>query len=134
MDEKKLVQLAQRAKQNAYAPYSKYRVGAALVTEDGSVFTGCNIENTSYPVGICAERVAFSKAISEGHTKFRGIAVAGSTEEFAYPCGMCRQFMAEFAGDEFIVLCANDNDKYERLRLSELLPRGFDAKFQRDGD
>ncbi len=129
MDEKQLIEIAEQAKQNAYSPYSKYRVGAALVTEDGSVFTGCNIENISFPVGICAERVAFSKAISEGHTRFRVIAVAGSTDEYAYPCGMCRQFMAEFAEDEFIVLCANENDKYERLKLSELLPRGFNAEF-----
>lgn len=129
MDEKQLIQIAKVAKQKAYSPYSGYRVGAALVTEDGSVFTGCNIENISYPVGICAERVAFAKAISEGHVKFKAIAVSGSTEEFAYPCGMCRQFMSEFAGDEFIVLCGNENNKYERLKLSELLPRGFDAKF-----
>jgi len=129
MDEKQLIQIAKDAKQKAYSPYSGYRVGAALVTEDGSVFTGCNIENISYPVGICAERVAFAKAISEGHVKFKAIAVSGSTEEFAYPCGMCRQFMSEFAGDEFIVLCGNENNKYERLKLSELLPRGFDAKF-----
>lgn len=129
MDDKKLIQMAKQARESAYAPYSKFQVGAALVTEDGSVFTGCNIENISYPAGICAERVAFAKAISEGHTRFREIAVVGSTDDYAYPCGMCRQFMAEFAEDEFMVLCANEGSEYERLKFSELLPRSFKAEF-----
>ena len=130
MEHKQLVHLAAEAKKNAYSPYSEYRVGAALVSEDGTVFTGCNIENIAYPSGICAERVAFSKAISEGKRRFKAIAVAGSTDEMAYPCGMCRQFISEFVDPEFVVLCANKNEEYEQFKFSELLPKSFNAKFK----
>ncbi|HHW48790.1 MAG TPA: cytidine deaminase [Clostridiaceae bacterium] len=129
MEYRQLVHLAAEAKKNAYNPYSGYSVGAALVSEDGTVFTGCNIENIAYPSGICAERVAFSKAISEGFRKFKAIAIIGSTDEMAYPCGMCRQFMAEFVGPEFVVICANKNGEYEQFKFSELLPNSFSAKF-----
>ena len=83
----------------AYCPYSHFPVGAALECADGTVFTGCNIENAVYPVGTCAERTAMSKAVSEGHTDFVRIVIAGRSEDYCYPCGMCRQFMKEFAPD-----------------------------------
>ena len=129
MEDIELVKLAAEAKNNAYSPYSKYQVGAALVTEDGNVFEGCNIENISYSAGLCAERVAISKAVSEGYRKFKSIAVVGSTDEIAYPCGVCRQFMAEFGDAEFTVLCANRHNEYERFKLADLLPKSFAAKF-----
>lgn len=129
MKDKELVRLASEAKERAYSPYSGYQVGAALVAEDGTVFTGCNIENIAYPSGICAERVAFSKAVSEGHRKFKALAVAGSTEEMAYPCGMCRQFISEFANPELTILCANKDGEFEQYEFSELLPKSFNAKF-----
>lgn len=129
MEDKQLVHLAAEARKYAYGPYSGYRVGAALIAEDGTVFTGCNIENIVYPAGICAERVAFSKAVSEGRRKFKAIAVAGSTGEMAYPCGICRQFISEFADPGFIVLCANVNEEFERFKFSDLLPKSFNAKF-----
>jgi cytidine deaminase len=130
MEHKQLVHLASKAKENAYNPYSGYGVGAALISEDGTVFTGCNIENIAYPSGICAERVAFSKAISEGYKKFKAMAIAGSTDEMAYPCGMCRQFISEFVDSGFVVLCANKNEEYEQFKFSDLLPKSFNAKFK----
>jgi len=131
MENKQLVSQAVEAKRNAYNPYSGYSVGAALLSEDGTVFTGCNIENIAYPSGICAERVAFSKAISEGYRKFKAIAIVGSTDEMAYPCGMCRQFISEFVAPGFLVLCANMNGEYEQFKFSDLLPKSFNAKFKK---
>ena len=114
-----LKQKALEAQKNAYCKYSKFAVGSALMTESGEIYTGCNIENASYPNGICAERTAFSKAISEGHRKFKAIAVmAGETP--CLPCGMCRQFMSEFCqGDFKIILTDRVYD------LEELLPFRF---------
>ncbi|MCR4790585.1 MAG: cytidine deaminase [Treponemataceae bacterium] len=120
----KLVQMALDARKNSYSPYSKYRVGAALLCEDGSLYTGCNIENSSYPCGICAERTAMSKAVSEGHTKFKAIAIVGSSEEICTPCGLCRQFMYEFAPD-LLVLCCSSRGNYQEYLLKELLLAGF---------
>ncbi len=102
MDYKFLVNSAVEAKNISYSPYSKFRVGAALLTETREIFTGANIENISYSAGICAERVAFSKAVSGGHMNFTAIAIAGDSEDFVYPCGICRQFMAEFVSKQFI--------------------------------
>ena len=115
-----LLQKAEEAGRNAYCNYSGFAVGAALLTESGEIYTGCNIENASYPVGICAERVAFSKAVSDGHRKFRAIAIAGGDSPCP-PCGMCRQFMAEFCQDDFEIILS---DKIYRLR--ELLPVRFE--------
>lgn len=108
----------------AYCPYSRFPVGAALECADGTVFTGCNVENAAYPVGICAERTAMSKAVSEGHTDFVRIVIAGRGEEPCVPCGMCRQFMAEFAPD-LQVICINDKGTTLELTLRELLPHSF---------
>ena len=121
-----LMQAALDAKNNAYAPYSGFRVGAAVLCDDGSIYTGCNVENASYPCGICAERTAVSKAVSEGKRRFRMIAVTGSSPEKCTPCGICRQFLYEFAPD-MTVLCGNDTGEFDEITMSELLPRGFGA-------
>ena len=108
----------------AYCPYSHFPVGAALECADGSVFTGCNIENAAYPVGICAERVAMSNAISAGHTDFVRIVIAGRGEDCCVPCGMCRQFMAEFA-PALQIICLNGSGEALELSLKDLLPHSF---------
>jgi len=114
------------ARENAHAPYSKFRVGAALEDAGGRVHTGCNIENATYGLTLCAERVAVFKAISEGVREFRRIAIAADTDKLTPPCGACRQILWEFCGDIEIVL-VNPHGKSESLRLKELFPRAFDA-------
>ena len=120
---KELFQQAQAVIQFSYAPYSNYHVGAAVLTRDGKMFTGVNIENSSYGATICAERVAFSKAISQGERNFEAIAIA-STDGKAWPCGICRQFMYEF-GQDLKIIVGPDVDHLEIIPLSELLPKGF---------
>ena len=114
---------AQAVRDYAYAPYSNFRVGAALLTEEGVMYTGVNIENASYPVGLCAERAAFASAISQGEKKFKAIAICGDAEE-CWTCGMCRQFMYEFA-PELVIVTGSDPDHLEIRDLTELLPEGF---------
>mgnify|MGYP001107207426 FL=1 len=109
----------------AYVPYSRFPVGAALECADGTVFTGCNVENASYPAGLCAERNAMFHAVAEGHTDFVRIVVAGRSDDFCYPCGICRQVMKEFA-PELEVICLNKDGDEKRLTLNDLLPYGFD--------
>jgi cytidine deaminase len=115
---------------NAWAPFSKFLVGAALQGADGQVFTGCNVENATYGLTVCAERVAVFKAISEGAKPgtFRRIAISADTDTLTPPCGTCRQILWEFCGDIEIVL-VNPRGKSESMRLSELFPRPFDASF-----
>ena len=108
----------------AYAPYSHFPVGAALECADGTVFTGCNVENAAYPAGICAERNAMFHAVAEGHTRFRRIVIAGKSGDFCVPCGMCRQVMREFSQD-LEILCLNAAGEERRFTLEELLPHGF---------
>lgn len=115
-------------RERAYAPFSNFRVGAAVVAEDGTVYAGCNVESASYGLTVCAERVAIWKAVSEGATGFSQIAVVADTEELTPPCGVCRQIIWEFCGDIPVIL-ANINGKSETIRMSELLPRAFDTKF-----
>lgn len=125
MTDKELLTIAHDAAAFAYVPYSKFPVGAALECADGSVFTGCNVENSSFGGTICAERVAICKAISEGHTAFSRIAIYGSaSENYCYPCGICRQFMSEF-GTDIEILCSNKRGRYVSYRLSELAPHTF---------
>jgi len=124
----KLVEAALAARDNAYAPFSKFKVGAAIEDETGRIFTGRNIENATYGLTICAERVAVFKAISEGARKFKRIAVAADTEVLTPPCGACRQILWEFCGDVELAL-VNLQDKTETFRLKELFPRPFDASF-----
>ncbi|HPR24635.1 MAG TPA: cytidine deaminase [Bacillota bacterium] len=108
---------------NAYAPYSRFKVGAALMTKDGKIFKGANIENASFGAGICAEQVAVSAAVSAGEKEFDAIAVV-SGEGSAWPCGICRQFMYEFS-PEMKVITGDDEDHLEVYELAELLPKGF---------
>jgi len=122
MDVHKLVEMAQSAREQAYAPYSNYRVGAALLTESGEIFTGCNVENAVYPTTCCAERVAIFKAVSEGRRQFRAIVVA--TEDGGSPCGVCRQVMREFA-PEMIVFIADAENGLRETSVAELLPDSF---------
>lgn len=131
IDRAKLVKAALDARKCAYAPYSRFTVGAALLAEDGTIFTGGNIENASYGAANCAERTAIFKAVTEGVRSFTAIAIAGGVKEerpsdYAYPCGICRQVMREFCDDDFIILVAKDEDDYVELTLSELLPYGFE--------
>ena len=116
------------ARENAHAPYSKFLVGAALQDTVGRIHTGCNVENATYGLTLCAERVAVFKAISEGAREFRRIAIAADGETLTPPCGACRQILWEFCGDIEIVL-VNLRGKSETLRLKELFPRAFDASF-----
>ena len=123
-----LVAAALEVRKNAHAPFSKFQVGAALEDESRRIHTGCNVENATYGLTVCAERVAVFKAISEGARKFRRIAVAADTDVLTPPCGACRQILWEFCGDIDIVL-ANPRGKTETLHLRDLFPRPFDASF-----
>ena len=125
---KELCEKAKIALKSAYAPYSNFLVGAALLCEDGEVYLGCNIENSSFGETICAERVAFFKAISEGHKKFSAIAIAGGEKgkitTGAFPCGACRQVMAEFCGEDFEIIVVLKNE-YKVYKLKDLLPNSI---------
>lgn len=128
-----LIKAAYEAQKYSYAPYSHFEVGAALLSESGIIFKGCNIENAAYSPTNCAERTAFFKAVSEGTHGFKAIAIVGNKagespaiDEFVSPCGVCRQVMAEFCNqDEFIIILANRPDNYKIYTLKELLPMGF---------
>ena len=124
MQEEELITAARTARENAYAPYSGYKVGAALLADSGNVYTGCNIENASYGATICAERVAAAKAVSSGERSFPALAVVADAPEPPAPCGFCRQFLAEF-GLETMVYMANLNGDIRRMTLQELLPEAF---------
>ncbi len=132
MNEKELCTKAIDAMKNAYVPYSGYKVGAALLTENGKIFTGCNIENAAYTPTVCAERVAFFNAVSSGERKFTAIAVAGGRDGVINgafpPCGVCRQVMAEFCSPDFTVLVVTGTETYKKYSLSELLPEAFTPK------
>jgi cytidine deaminase len=123
-----LVLAARSARERAHAPFSQFKVGAAVEDEDGQVHTGCNIENATYGLTMCAERVAVFKAISEGASKLVRVAVVADTEKLTPPCGACRQILWEFCGEAELVL-ANLTGATERLRMSQLLPRPFDSSF-----
>lgn len=127
---RELIMRAMGMMKMSYIPYSHFSVGAALLTESGEIYTGCNIENAAYTPSVCAERTAFFKAVSEGHTSFTAIAVTGGmdrkAEDFCTPCGVCRQVMNEFCDPEtFLVISAVSPDKYRVYTLKELLPYGF---------
>ena len=130
MTPEKLMDMAKEAMAGAYAPYSGYKVGAALLCKDGAVYTGCNIENAAYSPTVCAERTAFFKAVSEGKRDFTAIAVCGGKDGVITgafpPCGVCRQVMQEFCKGDFLVYLTDANDGIEILTLSALLPYGFD--------
>ena len=124
MNDRELLNLAKQASANAYVPYSKFAVGAAVECGDGTVFTGCNVENAALGSTICAERTAVVKAVSEGHRSFRRIAVYAEGTDYCMPCGACRQVLAEFSPD-MEVLCAKAGGRYVSYKLSELLPHTF---------
>ena len=131
MRNKELVREALEARKQSYCPYSGFAVGAALLCGDGTVFRGCNIENAAYPATNCAERTAMFKAVSEGNTDFRAIAIVGGPKgkepkDFCAPCGVCRQVMREFAApDQFRILIAKTQEDFKEYTLGELLPESF---------
>lgn len=125
-----LVKAAMAARNRAYAPYSHYQVGAALLAKNGIIYQGCNVENASYGATNCAERTAFFKAVSEGVREFTAIAIVGGIQgkavsDFAYPCGICRQVMQEFCKPDFQIIVAKSEADHRVMTLAELLPQGF---------
>jgi cytidine deaminase len=128
--DKELIEAARDVRENAYAPFSEFKVGSAIETDDGEIVAGCNVESASYGLTVCAERVAIWKAISQGKRKITKIAVVADTEELTPPCGVCRQIIWEFGGDIPVVF-ANLNGKVETVQMRDLLPRAFDTKFLR---
>jgi len=124
VDNKILIDYAVKAKENAYAPYSNFCVGAALLSKSGKVYTGCNVENASFGATNCAERTAVFKAVSEGETEFEKIAIVSSSDEFTYPCGICRQVLSEFMTDGSIVLYS-EKEGIKEIDIKEILPYGF---------
>jgi cytidine deaminase len=127
-DSEKLIEIAKQARARASAPFSDFKVGAVLQGKTGENFTGCNIENASYGLTMCAERVAIFKAISEGARDFQKMVIVADTDKLTPPCGACRQIIWEFCGDIEIIL-ANLRGKTEILQMKELFPRAFDANF-----
>lgn len=125
-----LIRKAAEARQHARAPHSNFRVGAALESRGGKIYTGCNVENATYGLTVCAERVAIWKALSEGESEFRRIAIVADTDALTPPCGACRQIIWEYCGDVRIVL-ANLKGKSARYRMGELFPLPFDNRFVR---
>ena len=123
----KLIDKAIEARRYAYAPYSKFKVGAAVLTDKNNIYTGCNVENASYGGTICAERVAVCKAVSAGEKGIKAIAIVYDENDMAFPCGICRQFIFEF-GDDIAIISANLKGEFEIKKISELLPNGFGGK------
>lgn len=120
----KLISIAKSSTQHSYSAYSNYKVGAALLTKSGKVFTGTNIENASFPAGMCAERVAIFKAISEGYKDFKALAIYTEGKNYPFPCGICRQVIAEFSKDLQIIIAKSEKD-FVIKNISELLPSAF---------
>lgn len=137
---RELIKAAIEARRKSYSPYSHYQVGAALLTADGQIVTGCNIENAAYGPSNCAERTAFFKAVSEGIREFTAIAIVGSPEgeeltQYAYPCGVCRQVMREFCEPErFRIIVAKSEEDYRVMTLAALLPESFEPENLCDGN
>lgn len=132
MDAATLIRMAKKAMEQAYAPYSGFKVGAALLTKEGKVYPGCNIENASFTPTNCAERTAFFEAVRAGERNFEAIAVVGGKNgviaDICPPCGVCRQVMQEFCGPDFMIYMGRADDSYEAVRLDRLLPFGFQAE------
>lgn len=126
MEAEQLIKAAIEAKEHAYAPYSNFRVGAALLTKGGKMYQGCNIENAAYSPTNCAERTAFFKAVYEGEREFEAIAINGDGDDYLFPCGVCRQVMAEFCDpDTFLIYVSKKNGAYQKYTLAELFPGAF---------
>jgi cytidine deaminase len=124
---RELAKEAQKAKLHAYAPFSKFRVGAAILTNDGTIYSGCNIENSSYGLTICAERVAIFNAVAAGASKFSAMAIVSDDNGFTSPCGACRQVLSDLAGDVDVVMM-DSNERFKIMKLSTLLPLAFTRK------
>jgi cytidine deaminase len=127
MDYKGLIQAARKAKTHSHSPYSKFRVGAAVMTKSGKIYTGCNIENSSYSLTVCAERTALFKAVSEGEKKFLALVISTDVNDFISPCGACRQVISDLAGDINIIL-TNGVGKTKIMKMKDLLPHPFIPK------
>jgi cytidine deaminase len=125
MNDNDLVKLAIEIRKNSYSPYSKFRVGAALITGNGKIYTGVNIENASFGATCCAERTAIFKAVSEGENTVQTIAVAADSKDLVFPCGICRQVISEFADENLRILCSRLDGEYKVFFLQELLPHAF---------
>ena len=133
MDKKQLVSEALAAREFAYTPYSGFAVGAALLTKDGKIYRGCNIESATYTPTNCAERTAFFKAVSEGERSFEAIAIVGGPAgkppvDFCFPCGVCRQVMAEFCKEDFKIIIGKSEEEYEEYTMNDILPHMFSEK------
>ena len=125
MEYRELISTALKFREKAYVPYSNFKVGAAVLTEDGTIYGGCNIENASYGATNCAERTAIFKAVSEGHKRIKAIAVVGDVSTYTYPCGICRQVMSEFADASLAVILIKNEEDYIVKTLEEVLPGAF---------
>ena len=125
MDTRELLNKAKETINNAYAPYSHFKVGAAILTEEGLVYTGCNVENASYGATICAERTAAVKAVSEGYIKFSKVAIVSSEGTYTYPCGVCRQFLSEFMTKDSVIIVEDEKEGIKEVPFKELLPLSF---------
>jgi len=125
---REMVEIALRARQNAYAPYSGFHVGAAVLADNGKIYTGCNLENASYGAAICAERTAVAKAVSDGARKIKAMAVAGDSEGPTLPCGICRQVISEFCDEDMPLYLGNREGDYRRFTIAELIPHPFVLK------
>ncbi len=124
MDKKELIRAALAAREKAYTPYSNFKVGAAVLAEDGKLYSGCNIEIVSFGPTLCGERTAIFKAVSEGNRKIKAIAIVGDAKDLTYPCGVCRQVMREF-GKDMLIIIAKSEDEYKEYSLDQLLPHSF---------
>lgn len=129
---KNLLERALHARSHCYAPYSHYPVGAAVLASDGSIYEGCNMENVSYPAGLCAERNAIGSAICDGKRKFTAIAIIGSFDDYTMPCGICRQVMAEFGIP--VIICGKSVSDYKVFSLNEIFPAAFDDDSLKNSD
>ncbi|MBR5328856.1 MAG: cytidine deaminase [Firmicutes bacterium] len=128
MMDRKLMQAAMEARKNAVAPFSDFKVGAALLAKNGKIYRGCNMENSAFSPTLCAERAAFAAAIADGIRDFEAIAVVGDGTDYCYPCGVCRQVMAEFCDDDFKIIVMKDDKDCVICTLGELLPHAFRLK------
>lgn len=125
MDKTALVKLAKEAKERAYVPYSNFKVGAAILTDTGNVYTGINIENASFGATNCAERTAVFTAVAQGERRIKAVAIASDSDDYIYPCGICRQVLSEFGDDKMLILCSNSAGELKEYTLGELLPGAF---------
>ncbi|HOM01442.1 MAG TPA: cytidine deaminase [Acetivibrio sp.] len=128
MDDRRLLAIAEDMKKNSYSPYSNFRVGAAVLTKSGKTFGGVNVENASFGATICAERTAVFKAVSAGEREIVAVAISSDSDEYTFPCGICRQVLREFGDDDTRVICGNKNGEFTVFTLGQLLPNAF-SKF-----